>query len=96
MSHASPRTARWLVLSAATLACVGTFNGHSFGWAFLLPPSARSSRSAQPPSPSALFGIAHERFGSFDAVTTPLLALLAVAAAVLAAARPPRSLQTEP
>ena len=37
VSHASPRTARWLVLSAATLACVGTFNGHSFGWAFLLP-----------------------------------------------------------
>ena len=59
VSHASPRTARWLVLSAATLACVGTFNGHSFGWAFLLP--------------------------SIRAV----LALLAVAAAVLAAARPP-------
>jgi len=37
VSHASPRTARWLVLSAATLACVGTPNGHSFGWACLLP-----------------------------------------------------------
>ena len=70
VSHASPRTARWLVLSAATLACVGV---------------TMACVGASP----LLFGIAHERTGSFDAVTTPLLALLAVAAAVLAAARPP-------
>ena len=80
VSHVSPRTARWLVLSAATPQILGVVSAVTMACVGASP---------------LLFGIAHERTGSFDAVTTPLLALLAVAAAVLAAARPPRSLSSE-
>ena len=94
VSHASPRTARWLVLSAARSRDSGRFGSALFGTRELpqiLGVVSAVTMACVGASP-LLFGIAHERTGSFDAVTTPLLALLAVAAAVLAAARPPRRL----
>ena len=101
MSHASPRTARWLVLSAATMGPLDVAHGTLYAALFgtkelpqILGVVSAVTMACVGASP-LLFGIAHERTGSFDAVTTPLLALLAVAAAVLAAARPPRSVRSE-